>query len=241
MGTLTRAQLRAELDANLGSRLVNLSTAEATALTTRYNRALHLAQLWISRKHGFLEMRISDSITVTAASIFNFTLYNVRDIYLLARQISSTESVKLIYVPQRQWDQLLGAQGAGLTGDVYWYTRRNQLTVEWYKIPTVNFTLWRRFSVWPSDFTDDNAVSQFLEKDELIIARATAWMFRSLGQREEAVDWQLDALATLNDAIREDLNEPDLSMIPRGISDTSRQFSLDLVTDPFAERSGSEW
>jgi hypothetical protein len=161
---------------------------------------------------------------------------NLKDIYSLGRLVTATEIVKIVYVPQRQWDQLLGGQPTQ-TGDVFHYTRWGTSLLEWYKVPTAIFTLLRRYSKWPAEFANDSAKSNLERKDDVLIAFATSWMFRSLGQLEESVGWHAEGQALLAAAIVEDQSQPDADMIPRGAS-AGGQWNSDRVTDPFAESSG---
>lgn len=238
MGTLTRSELREEVNANLGDRLANLQVNEVTSVTNRLNRALNMAQVRIARAHNFRELYVVDQDAAAPATVTYTGLPStLKDIYSLGRITGATELVKIVYVPQRQWDQLLGGQPLR-TGDVFHYTRWGTSLLEWYKVPTATFTLLRRYSKWPANFANDNAVSDLARKDDILIAFTTSWLFRSLGQLEESVGWHAEGQALLQAAVVEDQAQPDADMIPRGASAESRG-SFDRVTDPFSESAGA--
>lgn len=230
------------MDANLGFRLANLPSSDVTVLTDRINSTLYKVQLRMARKHNFQELSVYDEDSaVAAAAIYAGFPANVKDIYSISRWVSDTESVRLLYVPQRQWDNLLGSSHTVITGDVTNYTRwgaTGQPLIEWYKTPTETFRIFRRYRVWPGQFQFDTSTSDFTAKDDIIIALATGYMFLSLGEPEEAAGWIADGFGMLDDAIKDDGSEPDRSDVPRrGASDMDTQGQMDRVLDPFSRTS----
>jgi len=222
-GTLTREQLRDELNKNLGGRV----SATDTAGETRLNQALDMAQDRIARTHDFIEMYQNDTVTVTPVGTpstdrqYTGLPATLKDIYSLMFADASditAENRFLIHVPQRQWRQLLGDGRDLSTGDVTHYSRWNTL-IEWFRIPTDPFQLVRRYSVWPTALTTDAQKSDFSHKDDLIISAATEYMFHSLGMRSDAQQWFVIFRDRMERAKREDMYQPDMSSQPRGASE----------------------
>lgn len=245
MGTLTRAELRAEVDANLGGRTLNLPSTDQAALETRINRQLHLAQIRIAREHDFSSMLRSDTDTVPATATYTNLPTGLKEIYSLVRQEASlSQSVKLTWVPQRQWDQLIGSASSLPTGETTHYTLWGTAAnpdgvIEWFRVPSSSFTLQRRYSLWPADFADDSKTSQLEDVDDIIIAAATERLFQSLGEMQEAVVWNAIYRDLIDKAIKEDIHKPDKSLLPRGARDGAAM-AYDPVRDPFVNSISSD-
>lgn len=235
MGDLNREELRNEVKGNLGR-----STNDA--INERVNKQLHLAQIRIARAHPWTEMYTQDTKSVLASAGSTYTDFptGLKDIYSLRVATSSdTVSTRLIWVPQRQWDELIGESSLQPTGDVTHYTRWGS-TIEWFRTPSENFTLYRRYTTWPVDFTSNPAggqdvnVSELDNKDDIIISLATSTLFHSLGAVEDAASWFGLAGSALGLAIQEEMQKPDISRVPRrgsGDADVSRVGNY--WSDPF--------
>jgi len=88
-----------------------------------------------------------------------------------------------------------------------------------------------------SVFADDEAVSDFVNKDDLIIAGATHYMLNRYQAFEEAEQWRKGYDAQLTLAIRDDKHRPDITMIPRGTSVYGGGVSGEPWRDPFVRRT----
>jgi hypothetical protein len=228
MGTLTREELREEVNKSLGDQLEGLSGSELTSAQDRLNRALELTQTRIARTHDFSELYYEDIDPVTVTGTLSTDLRysglpsNLRTLYALiwtdpANQ--RTDNRYLVHVPSRQWAQFLGQDQNLATGDITHYSLWGAV-IEWYKIPSANFELIRRYAIWPSTFASDGDTSDLDEKDDVLVAGALEYMFRSLGQEAEARQWYVVYTDRLGQAIIEDRKRPSVSFIPRGLGDS---------------------
>jgi hypothetical protein len=89
----------------------------------------------------------------------------------------------------------------------------------------------------PTPFADDDAVSDFNNKDDLLIAGTTHYMFNRYQAFEEAEQWRKGYDAQLQAAIKDDKNQPDMAWLPRGISIAEHHAPNDPWTDPFVKRT----
>jgi hypothetical protein len=246
MGTLTRAELQSEVSKNLGGLLDNLSGADLTAAKERINRHLELTQIRMARVRDFQELRKRDSdpVTITGTPATDQYYTNLpstlRKVFAFIRQIGTDRGHKLTFWPHRSWDQLVTTPSEISTGDadIYtaWRDSSRAIQMELYPVPSQNWTLLRRYSVWPTPFANDNAVSDFDAKDDIIIAWTTEWMFRSMGETEDHNEWRGVRMELLDTARKDDMSEPDISILPRGQS-VDVEFGPNYWVDPFVRRA----
>lgn len=232
MGELDRDALSDEVKVNLGR------PTDDTTIDTRINRQLQLAQIRIARAHPWTDLYTSDNEAITATGVPGDSIYtnfptNLKDIYSLrVKSTNETEARKITWVPQRQWDQLVGESSLISAGEVTHYTRWGT-TIEWFRIPSTNFTLYRRYTKWPTDFASGSAVSELDNKDDIIIAFTTSVLFQSIGHGEDAARWFVIANSLLTQAINEEMQKPDISRMFRGASEERGQSNIDPWRDPF--------
>jgi hypothetical protein len=243
MMALTRDEFRTEVDKNLGGRAADLDPTY-----TRLDRHLDLTLTRLGRKHEWKEtFRLdSDSIVVTGTPSTDVTYVglpvNTKEVYGLMRYASGdVQARKLDRLPNRQWDQLIGRSETLSIGDVTHYMMWSREgkdpsgspTIEWYKVPDANFTLYRRYSVWPTMSAIPGGAPELINKDDLIIADCTHWIFQSLGEREEAATWYAIAQKLFEEAKAEDDLQPDLTVIPRGLSSDDMTAVTNYWQDPY--------
>lgn len=247
MGDLTRAELRTEVNKNLGDVLSGLSPANSAAAVARLNAALNLAQGWIAREREFKELTLINEqliVVIGNPSVDRRTLdlpANIRSIYsIVYKQDSRARAHKLEYVQQRAWDQLVPYGYDLLTGVVthytIWYDGNEKLNIEWYKVPDAPFTIEMRYSAYPNELSNETGKSEYIKKDDLIIARATATMFRSRGALEDAAMWDGEANRLLRAAVLDDMRKPDYQPRPRGASDANSN-QINYWQDPFVKEN----
>jgi hypothetical protein len=246
MGTLTREELRDEVSKNLGGALDNLTGAAQTSAKSRINRALEHSQVRVAHEYTFKELRITDSDSITVTGTPSIDQYysgmpaTTRKILSLIRQIGTDRGHKLTKWPTRTWDQLVVTPAEISTGDADIYVEdrdsNGNLRLTWYPVPPQNWTLLRRYIIWPTPFADDGAVSVFDHKDDLVIAWATWWLFNSRGENSDAERWENTGLKLLDIAKKADMSEPDTSYVPRGGSDHV-EAGPNYWVDPFVKRA----
>lgn len=233
MGTLTTSQLEDEIRSALGGR---------TDLDSRLDRFINLAQVKIARTHDFEEMeRVTASAfsyTATPADDKFFDLSNktgasVRKIRAF-RLLDDSNSRKLRYIPPRRWDKEIPEPEWYSTGRPSIFTKwRGKL--ELWKVPDSAYSCELRYSIWPAALSTSTpgGLSNLDNKDDLIIYLSVSWAFASLGKTEKAREFWRFYRNGMNDAIGEDVVEPDLDISP-GLGGGSDGRILDNYwTDPF--------
>lgn len=179
MGVLTGEEMENEVRSNLGGR---------TDLDDRLYRFLNFAQDQLARYHQFDELETLVETTTTAGVGTLSLPSKPLDIRSL-RLIDGSQSRKLTYYTPRQFDAMVP--------DTSWYaTERPSIytayrrTVELWRIPNDSYTVYLRYKAYPTAFSEgDDDTSDFEGMDDILIALATSWAFRSLGESEKASYW----------------------------------------------------
>ena len=223
MGTLTFTELQDEVRSGLGGR---------TDLDARLPRAINLAQQRLARIHDFDEMEVISTTAINNTSNDSdkyITLPNKREIYSIVL-LDGANSRKLIQRTPRFWD-------VRLPKPEYWSRQRPTdyiiwgNTIEIWPLPMATYTLRMRWSQWPVNLAGASDLSQFLQKDELLIELALVYLFNSLGKEDSADKHKSILKDLLAEAINNDDTKPDISITP----DTSRSagMSSEPWRDPF--------
>jgi hypothetical protein len=216
---------------------------------TDYLNWLNFAQDRLARAFYWNEFRTSDVVTVTVAGnvlVDKFYEFNLaagtvlRHVYALIRKegAGTSTSVRIIGVPQGQFDSLAPASDTFSTGDPTHYTRWDQ-KVEWYPVPDANFDMLRRYTSWPKDFDlTNNIVSGFRKKDDIITALATSNAFHSLGMRQDGREWFGQFADMFDKAVKDNEYTPDITLVGRkGTGVTTETIGQDYWLDPFQTRT----
>lgn len=219
-----------------------------TAEVTLTSGALHLSV--ISAVADSTSITLADSLPSAAASgkkvrnvsathpdaLYTGLPSTLKDIFsLMYREAGDDSRRKLTWIPQRQWDQLIQSSSSQSSGNVTHYTRWGTNRLEWYKTPSDDFLIERRYSVWPSDLVDGTE-SELKHKDDLIIAWATELMFHSTGMRTDGATWFAIRSQLLRDSISEDRSKPDIARVPLGASEAIGTGGINYWQDPFVKR-----
>lgn len=203
-GTLTRLQMRTEVIAKLGDR---------TDINTRCETWLDFAQTRLAREHDFSELRkIFTASTVVNQLDYKWpsTLKNVFDL----RLIDGTNSRKLVPRFPRERDASNPNPPSITTG-------RPRVYIPWGRVfeldpvPNASYTLRLRCSLWPTAFSVDGSVSDFDQKDEILIELATAIGYASLMENEDAAAHVALAKEMIGGAIDKDMEVKDMAFTPR--------------------------
>jgi hypothetical protein len=245
MGDLTRTQLRAEVTANLGGRS---DLGSGDGLNT-LNRALDRVQTRILRanSNGWSELKLYDTDAGLTAdgNIYTGMPSNIDKIKsLLVKPSGLVKSYRLTRMLRSQWDSLIGSghSDTTATGAGYYMDERDSagdFQIRWYPTPNVDFTLYRYYTVKPTPFTANNSLSDFEDKDDLIIAGTTQYMFKRYQMFEEAEEWRKHFNVERDEAIRLDRLKPDVHAIPRGVSASGPMGANNPWQDPFVDSTSS--
>lgn len=231
MGTLTLSDLKDELKRGLGNR---------SDTDTRLTRFLNIAQSRIARLHDFEEMQQNATgmfvLTANPAVDKILVLGSLREIHSF-RIVKQELSGKLKGVSTRMWDQVVPQPDYFARDTPTHYTKwASQLEI--WPVPDVAYPYQIRWTKWPTAFDDNSltATSDFIEKDDLIIALAEAYAFDSLSKNADA-DRKYKVASTLfSEALSMDSKNPDLEYAPAREIFGDSIARKDYWTDPFQPR-----
>lgn len=235
MGTLTLAQLKAEVKASLGNR---------TDLDLRLTRFLNLAQQRLARLHDFDEMQkisLSEFPYNNKASDKYMSMPGIREVYSFKYiDTAGQSSRKLRQVEPRMWNTVVPAPQS--------YTRYKPTHYTVWANTIVLFPLANQagmecelwWTKWPTDFSDssDQLTSDYNQKDEILIELALVYAYNSLAKLDDAqMHWQR-AMPLLAEAMHTDMEKPDLDIRPGPSLDANLQLPGEYWNDPFIKSSG---
>lgn len=210
MGTLIRSELEAEVRYGLGNR---------SDLDSRLITFLNLSQAQIARYYTFSELQREIVGTLPSTAYIEDDKYvavptGLRAVVSFRLELGTPESRKLRYIPYMQWDKHIPEPQQYSRGKPTLYTMfANQF--ELWKIPDSTLTYRLRYIQTPTPFTSaTDAVSDFNDKDDVIIAFAVAYAFDSLGESESATPWRRTGYSDLVRARAADEISPDFTIQP---------------------------
>lgn len=219
MGTLTLAEFQTEILATLGGRTENTAVNLARIVV-----ALNMAQQRIDRDYAFTEMQevTFAQLNFTGAAEVDKYLVpppNVRTIHSFvlldtsAGLSSQGASRKLRMMPWRQFDQLIPSPQWLAPGWPEVYTWWGQFLVM-APAPFLQFTAQLRYVKRPTPFSVDELtqVSDYAEKDDILIMLASAYLWRTLGRADRATSFEADAKVMLDEAIERAVEQPDMDV-----------------------------
>ena len=221
MGDLKKSELWAEVKANIGNR---------DDLDDRTENVLNFAQEKINRFYPFSEMEEIEDKTTSENTRF-VTLDSVPRNIISVRLLDDSMSRKLIYVPRPKFDRLAPYPESYATGRPEFYTFfENKL--ELYRVPDDEYSLRVRYIKKPTRFTtSSDTTSDYIWKDDIIVALATAYAFRSLARFDLARNWEAEADRMLRAARESDKHFTDF-----GMGDGLSNGSAPYYQDPFVKR-----
>lgn len=236
MGAFTLADFQDEVLAGLGNR-----TESQNVTTSRITRALNLAQERVNRAHAFFEMR------QVAYAQMNFTGDRRVDKFLIppprTRTISSFvlldtsagvsslgQSRKVVGKPWRWFDYHYPAPEWLPPGYPSYYAQWGEFLVM-APAPYLQMTAQLRYVQMPLAFVDSEPtqVSDFEDKDDILLNYTLAYFFKSLGRNDRANYFEGLAKEQLDEAIERSEEEPDIDI------------SRDTENAGYAENQGAYW
>lgn len=216
MGTLTLAQMRAQVIKGLGNR--------SDHTNSELNEVINLSQERITRINQWEELeRVFDNtlaITSDARDDKQFelpddtntdTAVNIRDAYSFRLITNDGKSKKLVYRTPRAFDELHPEPEYFARNTPAFYTKYAN-TIEMYPVPDIAYPVRVRATIWPVTLTEV-ATSQLDHKDDLLISLSLAWMFHLQRNTEESLEWLKTFTAGLRAALKEEGEKPDLDIL----------------------------
>lgn len=232
---MDREDFRDEVRENIKRTVTGVSDA-------RINRWLNWSQQYIADLHTYEEMRKTDKTLVTVADDNSLAWpTRMKDLYTL-KLVDGAMSRTLIYVHARNFDEKIPRLATYSTGRPTWYVDYGS-TFELFQIPNAVYSMTARFSQYPADFADDDAVSAHIRKDALITSIATVFGFWTLRELEDAAYWGSQLVPPLYEAsLTSDHSAEDWKPVARGFGQsTNIGVSGEWWLNPFVGRRVGEY
>lgn len=241
MGFLRLATGEGSLVGEVQVALLNRSDISSARCVT----ALNFAQTEISRLHDFRELKQFYSV----ATFFTASVFNDKFIPLapLTKHIhtailrNGAASRKLVQKPWRMFDAMWPSPESYGRAIPAWYSRWNNQVIL-YPVPNQVYPIFMRITTYPRpfDLSVPEAVSDFDQKDDILIKLASAYLWGGLGRVDKKSEIEREIFGPnlgkiggmLGTAVKEDSDMPDL--------DISADFdagSGQYWADPFMRRS----
>lgn len=220
-GTLTRAQLGVEVRAGLGNRV------DPNLNESRIDAALNLAQQRIGR---FYNWQDTNKVWSTQQVMTNNPATDkwlalpprVKVIHSLVLQ-DGGNSRKLKEKPWRMFDANVPLPEYGAPDWPQFYTRFGFDVIMLFPTPLSPFIYQSRSTMLatPFVFTNLTQVSDFIDKDDIIISLAVAYFHRSMGRPDLAAAHEGEALQRLTEAMNSAEDRPDMDISQDDFYDNS--------------------
>jgi len=240
---LTATQLVTEICDIVGKR-VGASAPSGTALQSRVINYLNFGQRRIARSANFDELcALNESAaTVTSVKTYpmssgtnNLGLTRVKDIAGI-KLIDSENSWRLTRWSVKKFDQKYPYPENFATQRPTIYTRWGS-NIVLFRIPDAAYTLHVRYHQWPTELSLGSATSDFLDKDELLVAAGALETFLALEEAVDAAIW-LKRFESLMEVARvDDTYEPDWAPEAEPMSDWKGPESGSPWIDPSGDPS----
>jgi hypothetical protein len=203
--------------------------------------ALNFAQTRISRSHDFREMKgFYQTATLFTPSAFNDKFlplaHNIKHIHTMVLNPGDTTARKLVEKPWRTFDRIWPAPEVLARSKPYFYSRWDKTCIL-YPVPDSVYQVFCRVTTFPRPFNleqNPQAVSDYDWKDDILIALACAYLWKSFGRMDKANDYLRESQEHFVTAVKQDTDDPDLEI---NIDLTDQGFVGRYWADPFVRIS----
>lgn len=213
-GLLTRDQLVTEICDVVGKSTSALAVSGATLQTRVQGNYLNWAQRRIAKSYDFYELQAKSTSAVTVADVKtypletgtnNLGLTQVKDIrsIVLIDGTNTERSRKLTFWNYRRFDEHIPRPENYPTDIPSIYTREGD-NLELFRIPNAAYTMNIRYCKWPTNFTTGSQVSDYTDKDELIVTAGVLETYLALEEYNDAAIWMQRFLGQLRDSIMDE-------------------------------------
>lgn len=204
--------------------------------------ALNFAQWRISRSHDFLELKTFFQVsTQYTGNAFNDKFLPLapftKHIHTCVLNPGDTTARKLSHRPWRQFDKMWPAPEVLARSKPYYYSRWGSAQAILYPVPDNVYKVIMRISTFPRPFNlmqQPQAFSDYDWKDDIIIALACAYLWKSYGRMDKANDYLREAQEHFVTAVKQDTDEPDMDI---NLDLTDSGFVGNYWQDPFVKAS----
>ena len=209
-GIMTRDQLVAEICDTVGKQ-TGATSVSGQPLSTRAQTFLNWGQKRIARFHSFYEL---DTLLTTAVTVANVKLYPMvtgtnnlgmlrpKDIHSI-RLIDGTNanSRRLKRWSYKKMDMKIPDPTTYTTGRPIVYVRYG-MSLEFFRIPDTAYSLSIRYPQWPTDFSTASQVSDYTDKDHILVTAGIMETYLALEEYTDAAVWYQRLMGLLIDAKR---------------------------------------
>lgn len=204
---LTGAQIVTEV-CDIVGKSTAASSVSGADLQDRVLKYVNWGQKRIARVYSFHELNVNKLTAATVTDIKtypletgtnNLGLTGVKDIHSI-RLIDSHNSRKLERWSYRKFDEYYPRPENYATGRPRIYARWGN-AIDMFKIPSAAYTLYIRYSKWPTDLTTTTS-SDYSNKDQLLVTAGVMETYLALEEYADAKVWWERLLGMMNDAIK---------------------------------------
>ena len=187
----------------------NAAAISGALLSARVVKYLNLGQKRIARFYNFHELNKYNENAATITDIKRYPMGNgtnnlgltrVKDIYSI-RLIDDAYSRVITRWSPRKFDRIYPYPAKYSTDRPSIYIRWGN-DLEFFKIPSGAYTLYIRYSQWAQDLTLGTQVSDYLNKDQLLITTGIFETYLALEEYEDAKIYYAKLLGELKDAVK---------------------------------------
>ena len=212
MGQTTLTDLVGEVQSGLLNR---------TDLTNdRCVTALNFAQWRVSRSHDFQELKgFFQTQTFFTPNPFNDKFISLppylKHIHTIILNPGDPTARKLVHKPWRLFDRQWPAPEVLARSKPYYYSKWGSSAAIVYPVPDNVYPVWSRITTFPRPFNIEQqplAFSDYDWKDDILIALACAYLWKSYGRMDKANDYLREAQEHFVTAVKQDTDEPDLEI-----------------------------
>lgn len=239
-GTMTRIQFVTEICDIVGKSTAGIAVSGAS-LQSRVLNYLEYAQRRVARAYNFQELLDWKTDAATVADLkrypletgtSNLGLTRPKDILSIVL-VDGENSRRLEPKGYRWFERKFPRPENYTTGRSSIYVKYGSY-VELFRIPDDAYTLSIRYSKWPTPFSTDSSVSDYDNKDELLVAAGVLETYLALEEYTDAATWMQKFLGLLRDSVIDE-GEPDLEpqSEPGGTSSMAP-----IIGEPWASPEG---
>lgn len=217
-GTLTRDQMVTEICDIVGKSTSGVSVSGATLQSRVQTYYLNWAQRRIAKAYDFYELMGNQTSATTVASVKTYPLEtgtnnlgltsvkNINSVVLIDGS-NTYRSRRLEFWHYRRFDDQFPRPENYPIDIPSLYTRQGD-NLELFRIPDAAYTLKIRYSKWPTVFSSGSQVSDFSNKDELLVTGGVLETYLALEEYADAAIWLSKFVGQLKDSISEE-GDPD--------------------------------
>lgn len=211
---MTQNEMVTEVSNIIGRQKSSLSIDDTTTYEARIKQWLYWSHLTMARLYAFSELDQDPIDKVLTTNTYAYTFANIGIDNARLRQVMSvvildgTDSEKITQKLFRRFESDHPNPAAFDGQQPYFYTLYGR-RLELYPKPDSTYTMRIRCNYLPQNFASGTSVSDFLNKDDIIIAGAVTHAYASLQENADAKEWAKVFAARLQNAVGPEMDPAD--------------------------------